>query len=316
MTNFNLAFSRKGIVGSTGVVATHDYIDFNSPWGLAAKCHHDCLQELAVACNGSGVVFRLDPCGNARRNPVYTQDAALTAPGSPTGVVYYCGDGFPIAGSTGITGSSRLIIAQSNGIISGFNDDVNQVYAVNVVGPTGSFTGLAFHDSYLYAANSGNGAIYKYDESWNWISAYTDPSLPALVPSNVALIEYRGCKVLVAPWVVNGSTASPPGQGFLNLLNSDGTVTRLIDAGQLSVPWAVFNLCIDHQNYIGVGNNGNGTVVIYDEHGQFLTEVNNIVGKPFIFGAPYGVVPAPEKAVIYVASGVEGQGLLDKLTAR
>lgn len=328
-----LDFAQENLVGSVNKTACHIDTTLNTPWGVAVKKHHDCVKEIAVAAYQSGSVFQFNSCGDIKASTIYVLNTAGTS-GNPTGVVFNCGSGFPV-GATGVTGSAQIIIAQGNapgtGTISGFTDSVNTLYATNVVGATGIYTGVALYKKNLYATNFENGTIDVYNNNWNLIAQYQDPDLTAIGfhPYNVQVIDFRGCKRLAVTFALYNALGLPTpafatygtGYGFVDLFDDDGNYVRFINQGPLNAPWAVFNICVGHESFVGVGNNGDGKINFFNEHGKYVFQARNEYGSPLYLGGLFGVQPDPKKAVLYAALGIDdaapvNSGIFAKLVAQ
>lgn len=318
----DLRCAEKNIAGQNANSASHIYGDMKAAWGIALKKRHGCVTEIAVACNGSNAVLRLDPCGAAHRGSIYLSQGLNL--GTPTGVVYYCGDGF-VVGAAGVTAPARLIMADNNGVnnnLWGYSEAVNQTYAVlsPVQNVSGDITALALHDDYLYAALSEEFTINKYDSGWNLVAQFSNPVYSSLTNSinltSLAVVEWRGCKRLAATYsAFNFVTLAGPGQGWVDLFDFEGNVTPFISMGQLNAPGPVFSIRVGDDNYIGVGNVGDGKVNLFDERGRFAGTLNSQSGNSLTFGNLFAIAPDPEKAVLYLTmGGYAAPNLLTKLT--
>ena len=309
-----------GITGSTGVVEGA----FNSGMGISLHTKGDCVKEIYVAAPQSNRVFIFDTCGATAENTILvTGSAGVTGGivGVPQGVLYNdkCCLGFDIV-DNGNTGCAKVITFQQDGVIGGFNEDVNALFTIPVVvGPLGSnYTAGVFHKKYLYAVNFGTGEIEKYDSNWALVSSFTDQGLvdAGYHPYGIEVVRICGKKRLVVTFT--NTTATPGlGEGYVDVFCPDGSFHRLINRGPLNVPYAIFGLCIDNTTYLGIGNNGDGRINFFTPKcGTWLSTAEDKYCNIISIDGLFGVAPDPEKAVLYFAAAVSDgvHGLFGRLT--
>lgn len=105
-------------------------------------------------------------------------------PSTPTGTVFNAGGDFVVT-KDGKMGSSLFIFDTEDGTISGWSPNVDVTHAVRVIDNSKQgavYKGLALAltpaGKRLYATNFHNGVVEIYDSKFNWLSSFTDTSVP------------------------------------------------------------------------------------------------------------------------------------------
>lgn len=228
-------------------------------------------------------------------NPVQIPSPGGNAGGNPTGIVFNGKSTDFIIPANGR--AAAFIFAGVDGVISAWNGALGKQAALIAVGQ-GAYTGLALASSggqqYLYGANFATGRIDVWGSDWMLRNnfAFTDPNLPAgYTPFNIWKV---GEKLFVLYAKVDPMThrsQAGDGLGIVDIFNTDGSfVQRFASGGPLNAPWGValaprsfFHNEMEeeeddddggpNQQYILVGNFGNGRINAYRMDGKFVGQL-------------------------------------------
>ena len=194
---------------------------------------------VAIANTATGTVTFYNHAGKPVP-PVITVPPAPTQPfgpiGQPTGLVYNPTSQFVIT-ANGKSAPARLIFDTGDGMICGWNPDVDPTHAIIMVDrsteapfPAG-YDALALAQnsrgqSILYAADGGgspiasNNRIDMFDGSFQSVGSFTDPNVALEYPGNTALgIEHEDGVL----YVTFGGFA-PPFGGVVDIFDADGNL--------------------------------------------------------------------------------------------
>ena len=160
-----------------------------NPWGLSAAP----TGPFWVSDNGTGVSTLYDGQGQAQPSVspliVGIPGPAGSSMGTPTGTVFNGGPGFLVS-ANGRSGSSLLLFATEDGLLAGWNPNVDASHAVVAVdnSSTGAdYKGLALGTdssgrTLLYATNFSSGTVDVFDQAFQAVhltGSFIDPTLPA-----------------------------------------------------------------------------------------------------------------------------------------
>lgn len=209
--------------------------------------------------------------------------ASGAGPGQPTGIVFNGSSDFQVQGS-----AAKFLFATLDGTISGWAPQSNPndaIIAVNNSKSGAMYTGLAITSkpsgNYLYATDFANNKVDVYDGNFNFVTSFTDSTLPmGYAPFGIQDI---GGFVYVA----FAQTSTTKG-GYIDIFQEDGTFVRQLAQGKpLSHPWG---LAVAPKNFgklsntLLVSNNTNsGTINAFNlETGQFVGTVKDTGGKNIV----------------------------------
>jgi uncharacterized protein (TIGR03118 family) len=197
-----------------------------NPWGLAYAPG----EAFWVSDNASGWSTLYNGTGEPQSLQVVIPPASGSGPGTPTGIVYNGSTEFQIDGWTSV-----FMFATLDGTISGWSDFNPSSALIAVSNPSASYTGLAI-TSYasgnsLFAADFANNKVDIYDGTFNLVTSFTDPEIPAgFAPFGIQDI---GGQVYVA----YAATSGGPG-GFIDIFDENGTFVKHFAHGKpLNQPW-------------------------------------------------------------------------------
>jgi uncharacterized protein (TIGR03118 family) len=239
-------------------------------WGLAAGPG----TFWWVANNGTGTATLYDASGNK-------QALEVSVPGSPTGMVFNGGSGFPVNGSP-----ATFIMASEDGTISAWNA-ASGTQASVVVDDSASgavFKGLALTGDQLYATDFHNNSVDVFDSTLAPVplaaGAFTDPSLPAgFAPFGIAAVNGN----LIVTYAMQDSDAHDdvkgPGNGFVDQYDATGTLMqRIATQGDLNSPWGIVMAPSTFNGFPGqllIGNFGDGHITAFDTSSCSTTCTNS-----------------------------------------
>lgn len=314
----------KYLVSNKENQAAHVDLHLINPWGIVVADN-----ELWVANNGTDSLTSYDFHGNRMRAPVRVRDFAHNS-AFPTGLAVNCTGGFPVSNGQ-VTHSAFLIIAMETGNVQVYNPLVNQTMSFvrinqTLGGDVVAYKGIALACNFIYAADFYNGKIDVFDSNYNLQTAFpfvdgdtSDPIPPDYGPNNIAHI---GCYLYVA--YARRAPDVPvhdfdgPGHGFISVFNLDGTfVRRFHSRGVLNSPWAMIPApceCGFPKDGILVGNNGDGTINIFDCTGDFVGKILSPAGVPVVIEGLWGLTTYYKcNNEIFFASSPQGNESTDGL---
>ncbi len=293
-------------------------------WGLT----FDVSGNLIVADNGTSL------------STSYAEDGTIlnfvvNVPSDPSGVEINPSPSSFIIPSTAFP--AEFLFATENGTILAFNQNVDPNNAIVVIDRSANnsvYKGLAIAQQptgqfFLFAADFHNGLVDIFDSSFNFVSSFTDPSIPqGFAPFNVSEI-YNNLYVTYAKQLApdNHDDQAGPGNGFIDIFNTDGTfMKRLVSRGALNSPWGLALAPKRFGKFGGfllVGNFGNGIINAYDPiSGKFrgqLQSKDGVIVIPGLWGIRFN--PSQDcnnhAPALFFASGpnCESAGLVGKITS-
>jgi uncharacterized protein (TIGR03118 family) len=243
-----------------------------------------------ISDEGSGWSTLYNSQGVAKSLRVEIPTASGAGPGSPTGIVFNGSSDFQVQGWAAI-----FLFATLDGTISGWAPQSNPNDALIAVDNSASgavYTGLAITSkpsgNFLYAADSANNKVDVYDGTFNFVTSFTDSTLPPGF-SPFGIQDISG---LV--YVSFASVTGGPG-GFIDVFQEDGTLVRQLAAGKpLNQPWG-FAVAPPNfgklSNTLLVSNNtNNGTINAFSLlTGQFVGTVRDANGKNIVIDQLWGI---------------------------
>jgi uncharacterized protein (TIGR03118 family) len=188
-----------------------------------------------------------------------------------------------------------FLFATLDGTISGWAPQSNPneaIIAVNNSASHAMYTGLAIASNasgnFIYAADLNNNKVDMYDGSFNLVTSFTDPNLPAgYAPFNVQ--DIGGLL-----YVAFAQADEAPG-GYVDIFQEDGTFVRTLASGKpLNQPWG-FAVAPKNfgalSNTLLVSNNTNGgTINAFNiETGAFVGTVKDTDGKSIVINQLWGI---------------------------
>jgi len=245
-----------------------------------------------VSDEGTGVSTIYTGLGVKQSLVVAIPPAIGTGKGKPTGQVFNGTSDFVVS-QNGLSGPATFIFDTEDGTISGWNSTVNGTQAVIAVNNPGAvYTGLAMGTkggaNFLFAADNANNRIDVYDAQFNFVTSFTDTSLPAgSAPYNVQNIKNQ-----LFVTFTNGS-----GGGVVDIFSTSGTLLKTFaSGGTLKSPWGI---ALAPANFGGaskallVGNLGDGRINAFNLTtgaliGQLKDTTNKVISIQGLWALAFG----------------------------
>lgn len=233
-----------------------------------------------VSDEGSGWSTLYNGAGAPQSLQVIVPPASGTGPGSPTGLVYNGSTEFQIQNWT-----SLFLFATLDGTIQGWShfESSRSLIAVNNSSSHASYTGLAITSktsgNFLYAADTANNKVDVYDGSFNFVTSFTDTTLP----KNFTVF---GIQDIQGQLFVSFVDAQGGPGGYIDIFKEDGTFVKQFTHGKpLNQPWG---FAVAPKNFgplsntllIGNDNNKSSTINGFNlTTGKLVGTIKNAAGK-------------------------------------
>ena len=305
-------YTQTNLVADVKGQAIHTDPVLVNAWGLAFFPHG----PFWVADAGSGMSTVYGPHGKLLPTTVTIPVAPgqpLFPIGSPTGLVANTTQEFVIS-KDGKSGPARFIFDTIDGLICGWNPDVDPNYAITVIDYSiakpkaskahypGSYYGLAIGrnskgQNVIYATDGGqdatqdNNQIDMFDGGFNYLGSFTDTGIPSYMGAfGIQNIDNQ-LYVSFAGFLDNQG-------GFVDVFDMDGKPVRRfagnLSTGHLQAPWG-FAMAPSHfgtfSHALLIGNlqgdhvNEPGRIKAYEPiTGAFLGVLRNSSGRPIEIG--------------------------------
>ena len=282
-----------------------------NPWGLARSD----WDTIFVADNGTGVATQYFEDGTPA--PSFSNPLVITIPPSatnteganPTGVVWNGTSSFRVSNGTN-TLPAKLIFVSEDGMISGWNPNLNNTHAFRAVdrGATGAVykgvaLGVANNHNFLYVTNFHSAQVETYNE--NFVLQTGFPFADANIPAGYGpfgIHNFNGNVVVTYAKqdADRHDDVACPGCGFVDVFNTHGQLLRrLVSHENLNAPWGLEIV----NGQLWVGNFGDGRINVYDPgNGSFIGRPKDIFGIPLQFDGLWGLLR--EDGIVYFTAGI------------
>jgi len=314
-----------------------------NPWGVSFSPSgpfwvSDNNSGAVTIYNGSGVKQSLFG-GTVPQVTVATPPGQTPGTAAPTGQVWNGSGGFDVSETVGgvvKTGSSAFIFATEDGTISGWSPAVSRTNSILAVDNSGGGTGAVYKglsiatsggQTMLYAANFRSGQVEVYNNNFQLVSSFTDPTVPAgYAPFNVQMLNGKLYVTFALQDAAKHDDVAGLGNGFVDRFNLDGSgMTRIASGGTLDSPWGLAIAPSRFGSLAGdllVGNFGDGTIGAYNlATDSFAGDLLGANGNPIAIGDLWALTVGNGGAAgstenIYFTSGVadESDGLFGSLS--
>jgi uncharacterized protein (TIGR03118 family) len=334
------SYVQTNLVSDVPGLAAHTDPNLRNPWSTSVGPG----TPIWASDNGAGVTTLYDGAGNARPLVVTIPAApssGAAATGTPTGQAFNTFDSsssdFVISNdTTGQSGSAAFLFATEDGTISGWNPNVDPTHAVIAVdrstatdgaGDVGAvYKGLTLvstaNGKFLYASNFRFGQVDVFDNHFNLVNSFTDPSLPGgFAPFGIHNVGGHLFVTFAKQDASKHDDVARPANGFVDEFAPNGDlIRRFVSRGQLDSPWAV-TLAPSTFGVFGgdilIGNFGNGRVNAYDPlTGEHLGQLSGPSGGPIEISGLWGLrfapaTPAAGPNTLFFTAGIndEADGL-------
>ena len=294
----DIVFTTANLVSDGFVPAANIDPNLVNPWGIALGP----TSPFWVSDNGTGVATVYNSGGSTVIPPVTIPAVQAGAAGSPTGQVFNPGSGFDVS-SGSVSGAAKFMFATEDGTISGWAPNVNfgkAIIAVNNSASHAVYKGLAIASSnnqlLLYAANFWSGKIEVYNQNFQLVNAFTDPTIPTgYAPFNVQAFGGRLYVTYAKQDATKQNEVDGAGLGYVDSFNLDGTgVMRIASNGALNAPWGLDIAPASFGRFAGdllVGNFGNGWIDAFNPSTNAADGLlSNANGDPLTIDGLWGLI--------------------------
>ncbi len=214
--------------------------------------------------------------------------SAGSGTGSPTGIVLNSSQDFQVEGWASI-----FLFATLDGTISGWAPQSNPNASIIAVTTSGAaYTGLAITNytsgNFLFAADNANNKVDIYDASFNFVTSFTDST----VPTGFSVFGIQDFGGLL--YVSYAATSEGSG-GYIDIYSEAGVfLKRLAQGSPLNQPWG---FAVSPKNFgslsnaLLISNNTNsGTINAFNIlTGQFIGTVKDTTGKAIKIDQLWGI---------------------------
>lgn len=204
---------------------------------------------------------------------------------------------------------AEFLAATEDGTILAWDQKLSGTNASIVVDRSGAgaiYKGLAIARTtngapQIYAANFHAGVIDVFDANFNYVSSFTDASLPTnnapamFAPFNIKTIRGKLFVTFALQKLPDAADdQAGPGNGFIDIFDTDGTLLRqFATGGPLNSPWGLAIAPRHFGQFSGallVGNFGDGRINAYHLlTGQFLGQLSDPSGAPIVILGLWGL---------------------------
>jgi uncharacterized protein (TIGR03118 family) len=293
-------YARRNLVSDLAGAENRDPNLVNA-WGIAFNP----FAFVWVADNETGVSTLYDGDGHPQALIVTIPAAAGAAAGNPTGIVFNGSSGFVVK-KNGVQGASAFLFATEDGVIAGWNPNVDLTHAILAVDNSSSgavYKGLALsaggNGQMLYATDFHNNKIDVWDASFMPVTlsagAFTDPEIPHdFGPFGIQAINGNIYVTYAKADADRHDDVKGKGLGYVDVYDPNGKlIDRVIRKGQLNAPWGIALAPAGFgglANTLLVGNFGDGRINAYDlATGKHVDELKGTDGKPIVIDGLWGI---------------------------
>jgi uncharacterized protein (TIGR03118 family) len=154
---------------------------------------------------------------------------------------------------------------------------------------------------------------------------FMDPEIPAgYAPFGIQNIDGDLFVTYALQNAQKHDDVAGPGHGFVDVFDTDGhLLRRLASRGPLNSPWGVARASYAFGRFSGdilVGNFGDGRINVFDEHGEFIEQLDGADGKALVIDGLWtltlGGGRTSSSDTLYFTAGPNGEthGLFGTIT--
>jgi uncharacterized protein (TIGR03118 family) len=314
-----------------GVAILQDTNLVNS-WGIS----HSSSSPFWISDNGSGLAT-LYAVTNDSQGILHVSKVGLEVkiPGDGTAT----GQFFNTLNASSAFNGDLFIFVNEDGTISGWRPALGTAAQVLVPGTTNNVykgTTLVTNSSVgpvLLAANFRAGTVDVYGTNSTLINQLSDASAPAgYAPHNVQLIGDLVFVMYAKQDEFKHDPVPGKGNGLIDVLDPMTWMFHRFatgkDAGgklkQINAPWGVALAPSSfgaHGDQLLVGNFGSGTIMVFDEHGNFKDFIEGAHEKPIVIDGLWalsfgngGSAGTPDELFFTAGPNGESDGLFGRIT--
>src|ERR1700756_757972 len=250
------SYVQTNLVSDIPGLAAHTDPNLKNPWGTSVGPG----TPIWASDNHAGLATLYDSAGNPQPLQVAIPappSAGSGAVGAPDGQAFNTLDpnstDFVIS-KNGKSGPAFFLFATENGTIAGWNPNVDKAKAGTAVdrstatdsaGDVGAnYKGLALvstpQGKFIYASNFRFGRVDVFDNHFNLVNSFTDPTIPAgFAPFGIHNIGGNLYVTFAKQGPGKDDDDAGPGNGFVDVFAPNGDLLqRLVTRGELDPPGA------------------------------------------------------------------------------
>jgi uncharacterized protein (TIGR03118 family) len=302
-----------------------------NPWGIS----YSPTGPFWVSDNNSGVSTLYTGAGaKIPLTVTIPLPAGKTGLAAPTGQVFNPSSHAFAVKSGHKTAAPVFIFATEDGTISGWApslDKLNAILGVDNSTEGAVYKGLAIRSSQgvnqLYAANFRAGDVEVFNDRYQLIRTFTDPTIPAgYAPFNVQILGETLYVTFAKQDPSKHDDVAGPGHGFVDAFSLAGKFERRVASkGPLNSPWGLAIAPASFGPLAGdllVGNFGDGWVNAFNPAtGAYDGPLTDTSGQPIAIGDLWALIVGNgggggDAGAVYFTAGVqdEAHGLFGSLT--
>src|ERR1700745_943479 len=237
------SYVQTNLVSDIPGLAAHTDPNLKNPWGTSVGPG----TPIWGSDNHAGVTTLYDGAGNTQPRVVAIPappSAGAGAVGAPTGQAFNTLDPTSqdfVISKDGVSGPAFFLFATEDGTIAGWNPSVDNTHAVIAVdNPTATdaagdvganYKGLALVSTpsgkFIYATSFRFGRVDVFDNHFNLVNSFTDPTVPAgFPPFGIHNIGGKLYVTFAKQLPGKGDDDARPGNGFVDVFSSNGDLLQ------------------------------------------------------------------------------------------
>jgi uncharacterized protein (TIGR03118 family) len=297
--NTNVGYVQMNIVSDIATNSPHLDTRLVNPWGLIAA-----PDVVWINDNGPGLTTAYGPFGRSLKFAIHIPSPGdPRGGGTPSGLVFNDTHHFVITNGMR-RAPSTFLMATEDGTIVAWSHSISGTNGVIVVDNSASgavYKGLAIvrdenETPLLFAANFHARTVDVFDANFHPMFSFTDTNLPPLfAPFNVRNIRGRVFVTVAKQRLPDmHDDAAGPGNGFLDIFDTDGTLLRRFTSqGVLNSPWGMAVAPSRFGRFshaLLVGNFGDGRINAFDLlTGKLLGHLTRTNGEDLVIEGLWGL---------------------------
>ena len=321
-------YRQTNLVSNLPDVALLQDPDLTNAWGISFAA----TSPFWVSDNGSGLATLYSVTYDSNGVVQVTKAAlVVTIPGEgvPTGQLF---------NGTGAFNNDIFIFAGEDGTISGWRGTLGTAAEILVLRTNAVYKGIALITTAkgpeLLAANFREATLDAYDTNLVLVAQYKDPKAPkGYAPFNVQLLDGMVFVTFAKQDAAKHDDVAGPGNGLIDVFNPVCGMFHRFATGknaggklkEINSPWGLalspkgFG---EHGDELLVGNFGGGTIMAFNECGEFKGLLEGPKEKPIVIDGLWGLKfgnggSGGRPETLYFSAGPDGEsnGLFGALDA-
>src|SRR2546423_299929 len=218
------SYSWQNLTSDIPGVAEHVDANLVNPWGMTVSPNG----TIWVSDNGTGVSTLYHADGSAVSLVVTIPPRNKNQTGTPTGTIFNPTSAFKVS-ENGTSQPARFLFVSEDGVISGWNPNVDATNAIVAIKPKGNnvYKGVALgivnDQNFLYATDFRNAEIDVYDEILILVKmrgVFAAPNLPpGFPPLNIPTSNGQLYVIYAMKTADKRDDVAGPGNGFIDVFD-------------------------------------------------------------------------------------------------